>query len=1028
MAAYRLFVRFVRFGVGGVLAVALVAWSVFPALPGVFYAPLMVSAGAARTVMAFAPAAMPDGTRLASIGHGAAPAPVSVNGPGAPDPYLQPQVLLNSPPQAGEAFGSAVSFSADGNTLAVGAPGTNVVGAVQVFTRSGGGSYTLVATIPDPNLMALSTEYFGSAVSLSGDGGTLAVGAHGTNFKGAAYVYTLSGGIPTSTIAFADPAPPSMSSDAFGAAVSLNTNGSVLAVGAYGTSSSQGAAYTYTKNGVNYAAPQTIPHPGAMNNDQFGATLSLSGSGGTLAVGAIGTSSYQGAVYTYAKSVGIYSLSQTLIDPAVPSITNKGFGVAVALSTDGSTLAVGETLTSNKYPGTAHIYHLNMTSYGSPQTLPDPNATGSGFGSALALSTDGSTLAVAMPFNMSNTGKSFVGVAYEYSRNNGSHTIVATRNVTTPNGGELFGSAVSLSADGSMLAVGAPGTNSSTGEVDVFSPVPAVTPLNGTSPQSTTVNTAFATTLQADVRDRFGNAVSGTTVTFTAPTPVSGATGTFTGVLSTVTAVSDVNGIATPPAFTANTTSGTYNVSASVPVTGGGTVTTNFTVTNVGGVATGLTVTAGNNQSATVNTAFATPLQVTVHDTYGNLTSGNVTFTAPPSGASGIFTGGLSTLTVASDANGIAAAPAFTANTTSGTYNVSTSMPVTGGGTVTANFSLTNTAGTAVSFAIAAGNNQSAAVGAVFAIPPQAQLRDIYSNPVSGASVTFIVSGSGASGTFPGNMPTTTVPTVTVLSDATGKATTPAFTANATSGNYTMNATAMTTSGTTNIVFSLTNTATASAHITVFDGANQSAVLGVQFAAPLQAVVRDAHGNPASGVTITFAAPVMGATVTFPTGNTAITDSNGVGGVSVTASGRPGNLTVTANVMGVSGPASFGLTNTPAANTLTITSFAPSTGPIAGGTAVTIHGTNFAAPATVTFGGVAGTSVIVTNATTLTVITPAVAVAATVDIAVTVGMQKTTTHGYTYLGPGGIMPQPQPGGHPVPGSGPLTPMVQPARR
>ena len=46
-------------------------------------------------------------------------------------------------------------------------------------------------------------------------------------------------------------------------------------------------------------------------------------------------------------------------------------------------------------------------------------------------------------------------------------------------------------------------------------------------------------------------------------------------------------------------------------------------------------------------------------------------------------------------------------------------------------------------------------------------------------------------------------------------------------------------------------------------------------------------------------------------------------------------------------------------------------GPAAGGTTVTITGTNFASPATVTFGGVAATGVQVVSPTQLTAISPA---------------------------------------------------------
>ena len=55
----------------------------------------------------------------------------------------------------------------------------------------------------------------------------------------------------------------------------------------------------------------------------------------------------------------------------------------------------------------------------------------------------------------------------------------------------------------------------------------------------------------------------------------------------------------------------------------------------------------------------------------------------------------------------------------------------------------------------------------------------------------------------------------------------------------------------------------------------------------------------------------------------------------------------------------------------TVSSVAPNSGPLAGGTAVTITGTNFAAGATVTFGATAATNVVVVSSTSITATTPA---------------------------------------------------------
>ena len=87
--------------------------------------------------------------------------------------------------------------------------------------------------------------------------------------------------------------------------------------------------------------------------------------------------------------------------------------------------------------------------------------------------------------------------------------------------------------------------------------VESITATSGT-PQSATVNTAFAAPLVADVTQG-GSPVSGVLVTFAAPS--SGASGTFEGGVNTAT--TDDDGVATSAIFTANATAGSYTVTAS---------------------------------------------------------------------------------------------------------------------------------------------------------------------------------------------------------------------------------------------------------------------------------------------------------------------------------------------------------------------------------------------------------------------------------------------------------------------------------
>jgi uncharacterized repeat protein (TIGR01451 family) len=130
------------------------------------------------------------------------------------------------------------------------------------------------------------------------------------------------------------------------------------------------------------------------------------------------------------------------------------------------------------------------------------------------------------------------------------------------------------------------------------------------TPQSTIINSAFATALQATVSES-GNPQN-VSVTFTAP--ASGASGTFTGGATTAVVSASISGVATAPTFTANGTAGSYNVVASI---GTGQPTALFALTN--------------NRAATT-----TAVTSSVHPS--NLNQ-SVTFTATVTSAAGTPTG-----------------------------------------------------------------------------------------------------------------------------------------------------------------------------------------------------------------------------------------------------------------------------------------------------------------------------------------------------------------------------------------------------
>ena len=146
--------------------------------------------------------------------------------------------------------------------------------------------------------------------------------------------------------------------------------------------------------------------------------------------------------------------------------------------------------------------------------------------------------------------------------------------------------------------------------------------------------------------------------------------------------------------------------------------------------------------------------------------------------------------------------------------------------------------------------------------------------------------------------------------------------------------------------------------------------------------------------TITGSNFATGATVTF--GSNAATNVVVVNSTTITATtpaGTAGAVTVTVTVSGQSGSLASGFTYI---GQPTVSSVSPNNGSTAGGTSVTITGTNFASGATVTFGGTAATNVVVENITTITATTPAGSAGA-VTVTVTVnGQSGSLASGFTY--------------------------------
>ncbi|RYD18760.1 MAG: DUF11 domain-containing protein, partial [Verrucomicrobiaceae bacterium] len=155
-----------------------------------------------------------------------------------------------------------------------------------------------------------------------------------------------------------------------------------------------------------------------------------------------------------------------------------------------------------------------------------------------------------------------------------------------------------------------------------------------------------------------------------------------------------------------------------------------------------IAVNSGSPQSATVNTAFASPLVAVVRDSGGVALGGaSVTFTANGVTANGSFS---SSSTVLTNASGLATAPTFTANTVTGSYTVTASTP---GVVPTASFALTNTPAAATHFAVVSPG--SAVAGQAFNVTVTAL--DAFDNTATGYSGTVHFTSSDSAAILPAN-------------------------------------------------------------------------------------------------------------------------------------------------------------------------------------------------------------------------------------------------------------------------------------
>ncbi|MDB4953247.1 MAG: Integrin alpha beta-propellor repeat protein [Myxococcales bacterium] len=357
------------------------------------------------------------------------------------DTWAQAAYVKASNTETSDAFGAAIAISADGNTLAVGAPTEDSAalgidgdqtsnletdsGAVYVFTRLGG-TWSQQAYVKASNTGV--RDLFGVAVALSSNGNTLAIGAQGES----------------------------------SAAAGINGNQ------ADNSLVDSGAVYVLTRSGTAWTQQAYLKPSNTGATDNFGGSLAISATGDSLVIGSPNEDSGSvtnqldesqpgaGAAYVFTRAGTVWTQQAYL--KSTPPITGDGFGSLVAI--DGDTVVVtspGEDTVLNS--GAAFVFARGGTTWTQTARLNASNAdTGDQFGTSLALS--GATVLVgAIQEDSAATGiggdaidntAPDSGAVYMFS---GGTTWTQTAYIKASNtgAGDLFGAAAAVSATGTFV-------------------------------------------------------------------------------------------------------------------------------------------------------------------------------------------------------------------------------------------------------------------------------------------------------------------------------------------------------------------------------------------------------------------------------------------------------------------------------------------------------------------------------------------------------------------------------------------------
>ena len=215
----------------------------------------------------------------------------------------------------------------------------------------------------------------------------------------------------------------------FGISLACNEDGSILAVGCIGFQEERGAVYIFARVGETWFMTQRIESPHPKIRAFFGYKVSLDANGETLAVGADGELQDTGAVYMFARVMDKRIRFVHTSPLKVNSLSKEdNFGASIALSGDGRTViagAPGANRNGKEDHGVLYVFEEDDSANGNWMlrkeiSLPYEHATNTGyFGWSVGLNEDGTRFVGSSPGSDQGSGVVAVGEYRRHSKKTG---------------------------------------------------------------------------------------------------------------------------------------------------------------------------------------------------------------------------------------------------------------------------------------------------------------------------------------------------------------------------------------------------------------------------------------------------------------------------------------------------------------------------------------------------------------------------------------------------------------------------------